>query len=214
MINFLTIAFPINLSNQIIFLIICNYYDKTIMYHFSLKVWSMHIQYDRLTRYIIRICILLCILKTAYVHFTSESCWTRAYPAGINIRLSVFPLHPCLPQPLDHLSLSRCLFPSVHRFILSLTYILMGASSTLPYIVYYSLRRVEWSKAERSGMDCRRPPLMWFWERESRIRLPAFLLCHFYISFYYLLSLSTLDSIPFAPHLLLPIFPSSTTSTY
>lgn len=106
-------------------------------------------------------------LKTAYVHFRLPSLVERAHipRESISARLPAFPLHPCLPQPLiDHLSFSRSLFPPLHRFTPSPShsYFLMGcAPSSVPCTVYHPLYRVEWSTAERSGMErCGRPPLM------------------------------------------------------
>lgn len=72
------------------------------------------------------------------------------------------PYTPVFPSPSS--TISRSPVPSFLRYmdLPPHSYFLTGAApSSVPYTVYHPLRRVEWSKAEGSGMErCGRPPLM------------------------------------------------------
>ncbi|XP_036140398.1 uncharacterized protein LOC114255342 [Monomorium pharaonis] len=152
-------------------------------------------------------------LKTAYVHFRLPSLVERAHipRESISARLLASPLIPPV-------------FPTPHRPSLALplplssatwiypphSYFLMGATpSSVPCTVYHPLRRVEWSKPERSGMErCGHPPLMNVilrrGERNTAACLPSLVPLHPFLPPTH--SLPAPDSIP--PALFTPL-PSS-----
>lgn len=149
-------------------------------------------------------------LKTAYVHFRLPSLVERAHipRESISARLPAFPLHPCLlPSPSS--TISRSPAPSFLRYIdllpPPLTHTFSWVLHLLQYRAQCTTPCTEWSGVQRREAEWSGAAVrlwwMWFWEGESGIRPPAFLLWYLYTPFYHPL---TLPILPLAPRTPLP----------